>query len=630
MSSGEIRKKFLSFFKERGHAIVPSSSLLPEGDTTTLFIGSGMQPLLQYFLGKPHPEGKRIANSQKSFRAEDIEEVGDNRHTTFFEMLGNWSFGDYFKGEQLPWLFEFLTMVIGLDPQLLYVTVFAGDNKNSIPKDEESAAIWKKLFKGKGIEAKDVMFGTEEQAAAAGMGGGRIFYYGKKNWWSRTGAPDTMPVREPGGPDSEVFYEFTEVRHDTRYGAHCHPNCDCGRFMEIGNSVFMEYRKTENGTFEKLPTQNVDFGGGLERIEAASNNDPDIFHINIFRAMAKVISFSKTDDRAILLKQRVILDHIRASVFLVADGVSPSNKGQGYILRRLLRRSMVHAQFLGLPDGWFTKLVNAVGKFYGDVYGEILINTLSINRVLHEEYERFKRIIEEGMKEFKQMGAIKGADVFRLHQSFGFPFELTRELARERGIEISKDDFDKEFKKHQEISRAGKETKFGGHGLYLKTGEVTVKDKSELEKVTRLHTATHLMHAGLRAVLGPEVRQNGSDITVERTRFDFNFPRKVMPEELEKVESWVNEAIKKDLTVELKETTYEEAIKERALGFFRQKYPERVKVYTMYNEKTGEVYSKELCGGPHVTHTGEVGEFKISKEEAVGSGVRRIRGIISF
>ena len=629
MTGDEIRKQFLSFFEKREHKIVPSSSLIPEGDSTTLFIGSGMQPLLPYFLGKPHPEGKRIANSQKSFRAEDIEEVGDNRHTTFFEMLGNWSFGDYWKQEQLSWIFEFLIQEVGIDPKKLYVTVFLGDAINKIPPDHESANIWQALFKKKGIDAKIVPIGPEINGYQTGMHGGRIFFYdAKKNWWSRTGALDTMPAREPGGPDSEVFYEFTEVRHDTRYGANCHPNCDCGHFMEIGNSVFMEYRKTEEGTFEKLPAQNVDFGGGLERIEAASNNDPDIFHIDVFKTMARTISFPATEDPAILVKQRVILDHIRASVFLVSDGVSPSNKGQGYVLRRLLRRSMVHARLLELPEGWFTKLVNAVGEFYADVYPEVSRNTANISRILHEEYERFKRIIEEGMKEFKQMKEITGADVFRLHQSFGFPFELTRELARERGIEINKVEFDAEFKKHQEISRAGKEAKFGGHGLYLKTGEVTVKDKSELKKVTRLHTATHLLHAALRQVLGPEVQQNGSDITVERTRFDFKFSRKLTAEELKKVEDVVNGEIEKDLPVTCLEMPKAEAEKTGALYFFKERYPEKVKVYYM-GKSLADTFSKEFCGGPHVTHTGAVGKFKITKEEAVGAGMRRIRGVVS-
>lgn len=628
MHSDEIRKKFLNFFEKRGHVVVPSSPLIPEGDQTTLFTGSGMQPLLRYFLGEAHPQGKRIANSQKCFRAEDIEEVGDDRHTTFFEMLGNWSFGDYFKEEQLPWFFQFITDAVGLDPNRLYVTVFIGDEKNGIPKDEESVRIWKRLFQEKGIDARDIELETVENAGRIGMGGGRIFYYGAKNWWSRTGAPESMPAREPGGPDSEVFYEFPQVKHDPRYGAKCHPNCDCGRFLEIGNSVFMEYRKQEDGRFAKLPERNVDFGGGLERIAAAADDDPNIFHIDVFRRLTESIPLQESEDPAVMMKQKIILDHMRAAVFLAADDVTPSNKDRGYVLRRLLRRSMVHAKLLALPDGWFSRMVSEVGAAYTSAYPEIAAKDRMITFLLEEEYRRFEKSIDAGMKEFMHYASVTGKDAFNLHQSFGFPFELTRELARDRGMEVNRDEFETEFKKHQQISRAGAEAKFGGHGLYLKTGEVTVRDKSELEKVTRLHTATHLMHAAIRAVLGPDVRQDGSDITVERTRFDFRFGRKVSSEELRGVEDWVNDAIQKDLTVTGEEMPYEEAIAQGALGFFHEKYPPRVKVYTVFDPESGDIYSRELCGGPHVERTGEIGLFKILKEESSSAGVRRIRAAV--
>ena len=633
MDAQEIRQKFLKFFEERGHTIVPSASLIPEGDNTTLFTGSGMQPLTKYLLGEPHPAGRRLVNSQKSFRAEDIEEVGDNRHTTFFEMLGNWSLGEYFKEEQLPWFFEFLTDVVGLDPQKLYVTVFAGDKENNIPRDDESVAIWQRLFKEKGIEAKAVELMNEERGRELGLQGGRIFYYGEKNWWSRAGAPAKMPAREPGGPDSEVFYEFLGVEHNTKFGAHCHPNCDCGRFVEIGNSVFMEYKKLENGTFEKLEQKNVDFGGGLERITAASQNDPDMFNIDLIKPLIAILPTADTDQR----RKRIIVDHARASFFLISDGVRPSNKHQGYILRRLLRRMIVQAHLgsFGSFAGTDTLSMGAVEDIktvfrkISEIYqGVYLLNFDLANEVFTEEFNRFNRVFKDGLREIKRLEKIDAATAFKLYESFGTTYEIIKDVAGIKAESLTREAFDKEFEKHQEISRAGSEAKFGGHGLYLKTGEVTIRDETEIEKVTRLHTATHLMHAALRAVLGTEVRQDGSDITVERTRFDFRFPRKVSPEELAKIEEWVNGAIQRDLTVKWEETEYEEALKEGALGFFREKYPPRVKVYTVFDQKSGEVFSKEFCGGPHVEHTGAIGRFRITKEESSSAGVRRIRAVV--
>ena len=621
----------MKFFEERGHVIISSSFLVPEGDNTTLFTGSGMQPLIKYLLGESHPAGRRLVNSQKSFRAEDIDEVGDNRHTTFFEMLGNWSLGEYFKEEQLPWFFEFLTDIVGLDPQKLYVTVFAGDKENNIPRDDESVAIWQRLFKEKGIEAKAVELMNEERGNELGLQGGRIFYYGDKNWWSRAGAPAKMPAREPGGPDSEVFYEFLGVEHNTKFGAHCHPNCDCGRFVEIGNSVFMEYKKLENGTFEKLEQKNVDFGGGLERITAASNDSSNIFTIDLLAPLVERIRSGATDSNE--RSERIIADHVRASVFLIGDGVAPSNKDRGYMLRRLIRRAVTHGHYLvGLPTGFLSVLIDAVISSYKDAYPDLKRDREMIREVFEKEQAAFERTYANGIKEFEKLlvkgDVISGADAFILLASHGFPLELTEELAARAGKTVDRGAFAKEVKLHQEISRAGSEAKFGGHGLYLRTGEVTIRDESEVEKVTRLHTATHLMHAALRAVLGPEVRQDGSDITVERTRFDFRFPRKISPEELAKIEEWVNGAIQRDLTVKWEETEYEEALKEGALGFFREKYPPRVKVYTVFDQKTNEVLSKEFCGGPHVEHTGTIGRFHITKEESSSAGVRRIRAQI--
>ena len=646
MNSNEIRRKFLKFFEERGHTIVPSSSLLPEGDSTTLFTGSGMQPLLPYLLGEAHPAGRRLVNSQKSFRAEDIDEIGDNRHTTFFEMLGNWSLGDYFKEEQLPWLFDFLTNGVGLDPQKLYVTVFAGDEENNIPRDDESVGIWQRLFKEKGIEASAVELVSEERGGEMGMQNGRIFYYGvKKNWWSRAGIPAVMPPREPGGPDSEVFYEFTNIPHDTKYGAYCHPNCNCGRFMEIGNSVFMEYKKNEDGTFSKLTQRNVDFGGGLERITAASIDNSDMFTIDILAPLIGAIRASATSSN--IRSERIIADHVRASVFLIDDGVIPSNKDRGYMLRRLIRRAVTHAQYLiGLPAGFLSTLIDIVIASYEDAYPKLKQNREMIREIFEKEQVAFAKTYVNGIKYFnvyaprKREGEqyvsrsdvmLSGKAAFDLYQNHGFPLEAIRDLAHEKSISFSKkeeDEFKEEFKKHQEISRAGSVAKFGGHGLYLKTGEVTVRDQSELEKVTRLHTATHLLHAGLRAVLGSEVRQDGSDITVERTRFDFRFPRKVEKDELAKVEEWVNDAIKKDLSVKWEEMPYEKAAGEGALGFFKEKYGAMVKVYMVFDPNTGEAYSKEFCGGPHVEHTDTIGHFRILKEESSSAGVRRIRATI--
>ncbi len=630
MHSHDIRKRFLEFFEARGHKIIPSSSLIPENDPTTLFTGSGMQPLLPYLLGKPHPLGRRLADSQKCFRAEDINEVGDNRHTTFFEMLGNWSLGDYFKKEQLRWFFEFLTKEVGLEPGKLYVTVFSGDEKNGIPRDDDSVKIWKELFEEKGIKAESVELLTVERAAELGMQNARIFYYdSKKNWWSRSGSPEKMPAREPGGPDSEVFYEFERVRHDPKFGKNCHPNCDCGRFLEIGNSVFMEYLKKEDSSFGKLSQQNVDFGGGLERIVAASNDDPDIFHIDVFKKTSEALERLGIKVSAIkdIRRFRIVLDHFRAVIFLTSDGAIPSNKDQGYVLRRLMRRSMVYAYLLGLPEWWPTPIVDSVISSYKDFYPEISGRKVDIISVINEEYLRFNRTMSRGLGRFNKLRKIGAEEVFDLHQTYGFPFELTKELISERGGKIDDEEFKKVFEKHQEISRRGAEKKFGGHGLILGTEELKARTPEEAEKVTRLHTATHLLQKALRDVLGPEVRQMGSDITPERTRFDFTFSRKLSREEIKKIEELVNQKIKEDWPVNFVEMPKEKAEKTGALYFFKEKYPDIVKVYFI-GENLENAFSKEFCGGPHVTHTAEIGEFKILKEEAVGAGVRRIRAVL--
>ncbi|MDP2734726.1 MAG: alanine--tRNA ligase-related protein, partial [bacterium] len=391
MGLSEIRSAYLAFFKERGHQIIPSSSLVPENDPTTLFTGSGMQPLLPYLLGQKHPMGTRLANSQKSFRAEDIEEVGDNRHTTFFEMLGNWSLGDYFKEEQLSWLFEFLTKEIGLDPEKLYVTVFSGDKESGIAKDTEAIAIVQRLFQEKGIEAKEVELVSEEQGYEKGMQGGRIFAYGvKKNWWSRAGVPSAMPEGEPGGPDSEVFFDFS-TPHDERFGKNCHPNCDCGRFMEIANSVFMEYKKKGDGSFEKLAQRNVDFGGGLERLTAAASDDADVFKIDALAAViARAEQLSGKKYKEHLVSFRVVADHVRGAVFMIADGVVPSNTDRGYFVRRLLRRAVRHADLLGIKEGAVASLAEPLILSYKSAYPELEEREQDILSGIREEEAKFR------------------------------------------------------------------------------------------------------------------------------------------------------------------------------------------------------------------------------------------------
>jgi alanyl-tRNA synthetase len=626
MSSNELRKKFLEFFKARGHVVLPSGSLVPVDDPTTLFTGSGMQPLVPYLLGKPHPQGKRLANSQKSFRAADMEEVGDFQHTTFFEMLGNWSLGDYFKKEQIPWMFEFLTKELILDPGRLYITCFRGNSKLGIPKDEESARLWQELFEKSGIDAAIADFPENK-----GLQGARIFYYDEtKNWWSRFGSPQDMPVGEPGGPDSEVFWDFgkdLELHEKSAYKDQvCHVNCQCGRFLEIGNNVFMEYVKTLSG-FDKIAQQNVDFGGGLERMKAALDNNPDVFEIDLFelprKALEELLGREYGKEASEMRAFRIILDHMRASVFLIADGVQPSNVERGYILRRLLRRASRYAHLLKLRHAWYDPIIQAIIKTYGQFYPEV--NKLEeIRMTVANEYEKFEKALEKGLKEFEKIalrGAVSSREAFHLYQSYGFPIEMIEELGKERGIEVDLSAVEEEFRKHQEISRAGEEQKFGGHGLAGMSDEEVRKDPA-IWQMTKLHSATHLLHQALRDVLGKEVKQMGSDITPERTRFDFSFGRKLREEELKRIEGIVNQKINENLPVKREIMPYKEALIQGALAFFKEKYPEEVSVYSIGN------YSRELCGGPHVKQTSEIGKFRILKEEAVSQGVRRIRAVV--
>ncbi len=624
MEISELRARYLDFFRTRGHAVVPSASLVPANDPTTLFTGSGMQPLVPYLLGKDHPAGTRITNSQKCFRAMDIEEVGDNRHTTFFEMLGNWSLGDYFKKEQLPWFFELLTEEVGLDPKRLFVTVFDGAEEIGVPRDEEAIRIWQELFKGKGIEAPFVSVGTEERGYELGMREGRIFGYTEKNWWSRAGAPEKMPVGEPGGPDSEVFYDFG-TPHDPRFGAHCHPNCDCGRFLEIGNSVFMQFLKNDDGSFGELPKRNVDFGGGLERIVMAKTNSPDIVAVchrpvldHLEKASGKRYGEHEEETRAF----RIIADHMKATVFLIGDGVRPSNTDQGYFVRRLIRRSVRYADSLGISESTLASVVRPVAEMYADAYPELSENAAHIEELVSEEEAKFRKTLARGLKELE-----KGTDAFTLFTTYGFPLELTKEIAKEKGIAVDEAAFRKAMEEHQSLSRAGSEQKFKG-GL---------ADASEA--TTRLHTAHHLLLKALQMVLGPDVKQRGSNITGERLRIDFAHGAKMTDEQKREVERIVNEKIAAELPVIRSTLPREEAEKLGAEMEFGAKYPEMVSVYSVgpkeaneSNPRFSESFSIEFCGGPHVANTREIGKsgtFKIQKEEAVAAGIRRIKAVLS-
>jgi alanyl-tRNA synthetase len=632
MTAQEIRRAYLEFFKEREHAVIPRALLVPYNDPTTLFTGSGMQPLIPYLLGEPHPEGVRLADSQTCLRAQDIEEVGDNRHTTFFEMLGNWSLGDYFKEEQIPWFFEFLTKKVGLDPKKLYATCFIGDEKHKIPKDMESAAIWKKLFEAENIDAKEVELGSETDGAAKGMQGGRIFYYdADKNWWCRAGKIGDMPPGEPGGPDSEVFYEFDFIKHDPKYGEHCHPNCDCGRFMEIGNQVFMEYVKTASG-FDKLPKQNVDFGGGLERIAAAKLNDPDVFKISLLKPVVeKLERISGKPYDSHTESMRVIADHLRAATFLAVDGIKPSNKEQGYVMRRLLRRAIRFAFDLGIEQNFLEEVVPVITDVYHEDFPEVAKARDEVIATLAKEEKVFRQTLRKGLREFESFVRIQenqpitGDVIFQLYDTYGFPVELSAEEAFKRNIEMTtnwREQFDAKMQEQRERSKTASKGVFKG-GL----GGQTMQHK-------KYHTATHLTYQALRDVLGDHVIQRGSNITEERLRFDFSHPQKVTPEEIKKVEDIVNEQINKDLKVSFQEYPTKIAIEEKgALGQFGDRYGDTVKVYTMIADGADKPFSFEICGGPHVDHTAQLKEggkrFKIVKEESSSAGIRRIKAVLA-
>lgn len=589
LTSDELRKKWIKFYTDRGHTPISSASLIPENDPTVLFTTAGMHPLVPYLLGQPHPAGKRLCDTQKCVRTGDIDEVGDSSHCTFFEMLGNWSLGDYFKTEMVQWSYEFLTQVLGFDPERLAVTVFEGDS--DCPRDDETAALWEKC----GIKREN------------------IFYLGKKhNWWGPAGQTG------PCGPDTEMFFDTGKPKCCDK----CSPACDCGKYVEIWNDVFMQFNKNADGTYSPLKQKNVDTGMGLERTLMNIQGLQSVYDTDVFTPIVgkiEKLSGKSITDPEHVKAVRVVADHIRTATFIIGDerGVTPSNVDQGYILRRLLRRAIRFGAGLGLKFGDYSAVADAVVDIYAATYPELAAARDKIKTEIDEEQMRFERTLENGIKEFEklckflQTDVIPGKSAFRLYDTYGFPLEMTVEMAKERGFKVDVDGFNERFEQHRKLSQAGAEQRFKG-GL-ADTGELTA----------RLHTATHLMHKALKDVLDdPNVNQRGSNITPERLRFDFSFGRALTPEELKAVEDKVNAAIAADVPITCEEMTVDEAKAAGAVGLFATKYGEKVKVYTM-----GE-FSKEICGGPHAARTGELGHFKIVKEQSSSAGVRRIKAVL--
>ena len=583
MKAIEIRNKYLNYFKNHGHKVIPSAPLIPENDPSVLFTTAGMQPLVPYLLGEKHPEGTRLTDYQKCLRTNDIDEVGDNRHLTYFEMLGNWSLGDYFKEESVAMSFEFLTKELGIPVERLSVTCFAGDE--DAPRDEITAECWKK----------------------AGIPEDRIYYYGKDdNWW-------IAGEEGPCGPDTEMFYDTGKPA----CSPDCQPSCDCGKYVEIWNNVFMEYYKTKDGKYEKLKQHNVDTGLGLERMTMLLQGKETPFDTELFAPiMEKLEELEKVDDIA---SRRIVAEHLRASMMVIADGGRPSNIDRGYVLRKLIRRMSRHLNKLQIDLNELGSLIDLDIDILKEMYPELEKNRETIKQVIIEEKNKFIKTLSHGEREFEKYinkakeenkTVIDGQTIFKLYETYGFPPEITADLAREEGFTIDNSEFDKLFKEHQEKSRLGSEQKFKG-GL-----------AEQNEKTIAYHTATHLLHKALQIVLGEHAKQKGSNITTERLRFDFSHPEKMTKEQLQEVENIVNEQIKRDLPVTCEEMTLEEAKAAGATGLFENKYGEKVKVYTIGD------FSKEICGGPHVSHTGELGHFKIKKEESSSAGVRRIKAIL--
>ena len=622
MDANEIRQKFLAFQEKKGHKIIQPAPLVLENDPTTLFTGAGMQPLLPYLLGKEHPDGTRLADSQPCLRLQDIEDVGDPRHTTVFEMMGNWSLGDYFKEEQIRNFFEFLTVEVGLDPSKIYVTCFIGNEKYGIPKDTEAAEIWQKVFAEAGVEAKIAEIGTAEAGDKRGIKPGEhiFFYDDHENWWSRGGGCDSTPIGDPCGPDSEVFYDFGEDKQDVeRYGL-AHPASDGARFMEIGNQVFMQYRRAEDGSFVELEKKNVDFGGGLERISAAAINSFDVFKISLLKPIIdklEEISGKPYDNNTD--EMRVIADHIRGAYLLAAQGLTPSNKAHGYAMRRLLRRAILRALDLGISSNFLAEIVPIVANNYADLPDSILTHREEALSVMLKEESAFRQTLNKGLRVLRKMGRILGGkDLFKLQDTYGFPFELSVEECFREKIELVKgyrEEFEAALKEQRERSKTASKGMFKG-GLE-DHGEQTVK----------YHTATHLLLAALQKLISPDIVQKGSNITADRMRFDFNLDHKMTPEEIAAVEKQVNEWISADLPVSFAE--YDKAYARdtlKAHGQFWEKYPDVLKVYTIGSDEAP--ISREVCGGPHVEHTGVIGSFRIVKEEASAAGIRRIKAVV--
>ncbi len=624
MNTQQIRQAYLEYFSKRNHVVIKRAPLILHDDPTTLFTGSGMQPLLPYLLGEKHPKGTKLVDSQTCFRGNDLEDVGDNRHTTFFEMLGNWSMGEYFKKEQIRWFFEFLVKVVGLDPNKIYVTCFIGNEKYNIPRDDEAALIWQELFKEVGIDAKIVELGSAENGDEKGMQGGRIFFYDdNENWWSRGGGLDKTPIGDPCGPDSEVFYDFGEANHDSSYGM-AHPASDSGRFMEIGNQVFMQYRREEDGNFSPLKQKNVDFGGGLERIAAAKLDTPDVFKNSLFLPIIeKLETLSGKKYESNLVSMRVIADHLRAAVFLGVDGAVPSNKEQGYVMRRLIRRAVRYAFDLGIEQNFLEEIVPVIASMYREDYPEVKENESEVIRVLVKEEKVFRQTLRKGLRELEKLSKdkITGKEIFTLYDTYGFPAELSVEEVFKREYDLEenwRDTFDREMALQKERSKTAAKGVFKG-GL---AGHDPIHIK--------YHTLTHMMYQAIRMVLGTDIMQHGSNITAERLRFDFNYPRKVTKEELDEIERIVNEKVKEDLPVSFKEYDTKEAFKLGAIGAFGDRYGDTVKVYQIGPDDNR--FSFEICGGPHVSHTGEIAEggkiFKIKKEGSSSAGIRRIKAVL--
>ncbi len=613
MKAAKIVDSYINFFKKKGHKRIPNSPLVPQNDPTTLFTSSGMQPLVPYLLGEVHPQGKRLVNVQNSFRAQDIEEVGDNRHTTFFRMLGNWSLGDYFKKEQLPWIFTFLTNDLRIDTKRLYVTVFNGHG--SIPKDTESISIWQELFRGVRINPKD-----------------RILTYGVANWWSRAGGPENMPAGEPGGLDSEVFFDYgneLKIHENSKFkNEKCHVNCECGRFLEIGNSVFMEYQKQQDGSFKKLSQNNVDFGGGLERLVAVTEGKQDIFTSSLFSPIIQTIEkLAKKDYADHALSMRIVTDHLASAIFIINAKVTPSNKEQGYILRRLIRRGFDHLSKLGGDD--LSPVIEAIVEQYKDTDPVLVERFENIKLTILEEVQKYSSALDKAKAyivkkyptkkigdELKGVKEISAEDAFYLYASHG----LSPTQIRSLGYSFDEQAFAEKMKGHQKLSREGAGQKFAG-GL-----------ADHQERTVMGHTATHLLHQALRDLLGKHVHQSGSNITTERLRFDFNYDRKLTNEQIKQLTNTVNAKIKENLPVHFELIPTKEAKNMGAIGLFMDTYGEKSKIYFINGDSKHpeKAYSIEFCGGPHVDFTGRLKSFKIIKQENIGNKHRRLYAVVGL